>query len=381
MRKAIIVACAFLSLCAPAYGAKWGNSKRIASERAETWGTEASDVECTATCTIVGNAWLESFFGPPKIYPVGFSWSTLTGLKEQSAEHWPPEEASLAGLTCVETSCIAVGNNFKQALIRLFSGTLWGNNHSTYPAGAKSSELNDVSCAGKFTCETVGHYVNSSGAQLALIELWNGTEVTIQSTPSISGATNVNLSGVWCTAGTTCEAVGSYKNSAGNYVSLAERYNGKEWSTQETPNPTEGTITRLQDVSCISISQCYAVGYSSHGTNTATSLAETWNGTKWTIQTTPNPAGAKEVKLHGVACPSTACWAVGGYLNSAGKEVALAEGWNGKEWALQEVEQPSSKPQSYGFSAVSCPSGGACVAVGIERPEGAVPWGLFEYYS
>src|SRR5215467_13227659 len=83
------------------------------------------------------------------------------------------------------------------------------------------------------------------------------------------------------------------------------------WSIQHTPNPTGASFVPLQAVSCTSATACTAVGSSSTSTTTVT-LAERWNGTKWSIQHTPNPTGASFVPLKAVSCTSaTACTAVG----------------------------------------------------------------------
>jgi hypothetical protein len=41
-------------------------------------------------------------------------------------------------------------------------------------------------------------------------------------------------------------------------------------------------------------------------------LAEQWNGSAWTIQSTPNPTGSNQNELYAVSCASsTTCTAVG----------------------------------------------------------------------
>jgi hypothetical protein len=81
-------------------------------------------------------------------------------------------------------------------------------------------------------------------------------------------------------------------------------------------------------VSCASATACTAVGDYNNGT-TGVTLAERWNGSTWSIQPTPNPAGAPVSLLNGVSCASaTACTAVGGYNNGTAG-VTLAERWNG----------------------------------------------------
>jgi hypothetical protein len=55
-------------------------------------------------------------------------------------------------------------------------------------------------------------------------------------------------------------------------------------------------------------------------------LAEAWNGTSWTLLTTPKPSGAVESELVAVSCNSaTTCTAFGSYQNRSEIEVALAE--------------------------------------------------------
>jgi hypothetical protein len=72
------------------------------------------------------------------------------------------------------------------------------------------------------------------------------------------------------------------------------------WSTQSTLAPVDGN---LDGVSCASSSFCEAVGYDD--TSSDSVLAETWNGTSWTVQSTPTPANDGEVSLNAVSCTSS----------------------------------------------------------------------------
>jgi hypothetical protein len=56
-------------------------------------------------------------------------------------------------------------------------------------------------------------------------------------------------------------AVGRFKNSSGVYVTLAERWNGSKWEIQTTPNPEGAKASYLAGVSCVSLSVCEAVNY------------------------------------------------------------------------------------------------------------------------
>jgi hypothetical protein len=112
-----------------------------------------------------------------------------------------------------------------------------------------------------------------------------------------------------------------------------------------------------------------------------TSLAERWNGTAWSVQTTPDAKPPNILlfssTLSGVSCTTaTGCTAVGYWNGSScnnGKPTCncfqlpyctrhtetLAEAWNGTAW--------SSQPSPYTYSnllAVSCMSASACTATG-----------------
>ena len=152
-----------------------------------------------------------------------------------------------------------------------------------------------------------------------------------------------------CSSATACTAVGNYLNdSSGDGGTLAERWNGKTWAVQSTPNPTGPRPTGskdsyLQSVSCSSATACTAVGY--YGTTISydpeadVTLAERWNGKSWAVQPTPkSPSGASNINLYGVSCSSAiACTAVGWYYNSSYDVFPVVEGWNGKKWAVQST--------------------------------------------
>src|SRR5207247_7771343 len=59
---------------------------------------------------------------------------------------------------------------------------------------------------------------------------------------------------------TTLFRSGSYTNSSGQKVTLAERWNGRTWAVQSTPNPRGAQSSSLSGVSCPSSTLCVAVG-------------------------------------------------------------------------------------------------------------------------
>jgi len=67
---------------------------------------------------------------------------------------------------------------------------------------------------------------------------------------------------VTCTSASDCWAVGDYNTgSVGGWRALIEHWNGTAWSIVTSPN-TSGTQYYLRDVTCASASDCWAVGHS-----------------------------------------------------------------------------------------------------------------------
>ncbi|MGZ6565296.1 MAG: hypothetical protein ACXVH3_36155 [Solirubrobacteraceae bacterium] len=189
----------------------------------------------------------------------------------------------------------------------------------------------------------VGIYVNRSGHAVTLAERWDGTSWLVQRTPSpvdlkvtkLFGVTLSELFGVSCVSRTVCTAVAVYVNRAGAHVTLVEHWNGAAWTVQRTPNPAGAKDRELFGVSCVSMAACTAVGYT-NSAGTYVTLVERWNGSSWSVQQTPNPAGATFSKLSGVSCASvTACTAIGHDTNRACVAVTLVERWNGTSWTVQ----------------------------------------------
>jgi hypothetical protein len=240
----------------------------------------------------------------------------------------------------------------------------WAIRTSPNPASATYSQLSGASCSSANACTAVGYYIVSGFVEMTLAEHWNGSSWTIQSTPNPAGAINSYLNGVSCHTATSCTAVGVTETAARVEETLAEHWNGTSWTIQSTPNPAGAAVGQLSAVSCPSAKSCIAAGNYIHGADIEDTLAEHWNGTSWTIQSTPNPSGSPTSALFGLSCATTkACSAVGDSINGLDVEVNLAESWNGTTWTIRPTPDPTGN-QASSFSAVSCAEASACVAVG-----------------
>ena len=163
-------------------------------------------------------------------------------------------------------------------------------------------------------------------------------------------------------------------NSNGGSSSMSEQWNGTAWSVVSTPDPTGQTGVDLTGVSCIGAAWCTAVGYGFPTTVTQT-LVEQWNGSSWSIVASPNAGAAGTVtnRLQGIDCFSmTSCSAVGFSSPTTG-DVTEALAWDGTTWTIANTPNQSGA-SSTDLYAVSCVTGWACVGLGFSSLAGDSPF-------
>lgn len=338
----------------------------------------------SSACTAVGSANI-GYYEEPDTVPIvevwnGTTWSTQTVPHPESGLSEP--EASLSGVSCISsTSCAAVGayeiSSFQLVtLAEQWNGTAWSVKSTPNPTGAQSTVLGGVSCTSSTTCTAVGAYENSSSKWLPFAEVWNGTEWTIQTMSGPVGVETSILESVSCTSSSACTAVGNYYYYSGKYIraTLVERWNGTGWSIQSSPNPGT-TYSRLSGVSCSSSIECIATGSYVTGSETEATLAERWDGTEWSTQSTPNPTGLTGSWLQAVSCVAPmACTATGTYSHKYSGSLfirgTLVERWNGTSWVIQPSPNRTGEISS-DLAGVACASSVVCEAVGTEDGGGS----------
>jgi hypothetical protein len=260
----------------------------------------------------------------------------------------PSGQSTLNAVSCVSASfCMAVGDI---GLFERWNGTRWSVIYGLLEADA------GVSCATTRFCVAVGEHFPIGGDAQVVIDGWDGSKWSVVRSPT-PGAID-RLNGVSCPSQSFCVAVGSYEHDPASAVrTLAEIWNGTRWSLASTPNSST-LDNHLNGVSCASSSFCVAVG-TSHRSNTTFALIEQWNGTSWSIVSGAHVT-AIERELFGVSCISPTFCAAVGYVvrGNMGMEKGLAETWDGTSW--------SSSTFTPGLlQSVSCVTSTSCVAVGI----------------
>jgi hypothetical protein len=279
-----------------------------------------------------------------------------------------PADTVLSGISCVSPAdCTAVGEYQSigrgKTLVESWNGTSWS--HVPSPNRGGQNILQSVSCVSATSCMAVGYYNKSSTvASRNLIESWNGTTWSVVSSPNPAAIGDTNqLSGVSCVSASDCTAVGYYGINGGDNT-LVESWNGTAWSVVPTPSLGSSTVSTLLGVSCVSASDCTAVGAQLGAGNANQTLAESWDGTAWSVMPTPDPSASADI-LYATSCLSASdCTAVGleGAGASGGVEGTLIESWNGTAWSV--VPSPGSGTRGSALYAVSCGSASSCTAAG-----------------
>jgi hypothetical protein len=316
----------------------------------------------------------------------GESWDAMeTPNPPGLAEGWKFERyATLRGVSCASAGdCVAVGrykgsDDVTKPLVETWDGAQWSLLLPS-PDGAVAAALQAVSCSGPEKCTAVGYLRDSGGTIETLALRRDGGAWAVQPTPSPPSASLSWLSGVSCPSASSCVAVGTYETAGGAEMTLAEHWDGGNWTIEPMPaDPGGRSIARMEAISCNSAAACMAVGYFL-GTPSVEGLAEQWDGKGWALR--PNPTPDEEGTLYGVSCAAPdRCTAVGTYYSSASFDEgwrSLVERWGGSAWSVLEIE-PLSAPAGWWheswLNSVSCPAATGCLAAGdgLAAPSGSL---------
>jgi sugar lactone lactonase YvrE len=343
-----------------------GETTPLAERVGEIWTLESpplpkvsnsstlADVSCPApaSCVAVGS---DTFAGRS----MGESWN---------GEKWTlisgNEDRTPTSISCgAPSACVSVGTKgTENAPLAEFwegGGSVWEHYAGTalaVPEGGSGLRLSAISCTAASECTAAGYYTKESQTRPLVERLGTNNKWTVQSVP-MSEATQAALAKVACSTATSCVAVGSKFVKGIGVEAFSARWNGTEWSTLTAPKPAETSEWELTSISCPSVSSCVAVGSRLNKAGETLPTALSYDGNIWTATTLP--VGIKAgAALTSVSCGSPSnCLAVGRTGTST-----LAVNWSGSEWSLRT--SPSPKEKTSTLRAVSCLAPLTCTAVG-----------------
>jgi hypothetical protein len=354
------VSCTSATFCMAAgeYSTSSGGATLAERWNGKTWSVVTSPNPASSTFSRLYGV---SCTGPSSCIAVGSQYNATTKVAKTLVEQWngkawsiaadavvtgAPTGAFLFGVACTSTTfCFAVGQRSVSGsvgttvLAERWNGHSWAIVATPKVANARYLRLNAVSCTSTRYCAGVGYYLPPNAGPLPLTEHWNGTAWT--NVPNANtgelGEGDLLVS-VSCASPRSCIAAGEYElGGVGRPATFVEQWAGKSWKLIKSADPAR-SYSALEGVSCKSATSCVAVGHYVTPRNRfdfgpTKTLAERWNGTKWTIVSSPNP-GTAISDLAAVSCWSTThCFAVGTQTGSSTTQT-LTEGWNGSIWTV-----------------------------------------------
>lgn len=286
----------------------------------------------------------------------------------------------MAAVSCVSSfDCTAVGYDGTDPSVMRWNGTEWKPEAGQEPeAGAAlESELTGVSCTSSSFCMAVGWYKSAAGKYLTWAQRRSGSswELVATQNKTTSGETFNFLEGVSCLSSSQCVAVGRYLTRTSPGVSevtkaVGQYSTGGSFTLQELPTVGSSTHSELKGVSCYAPNECTAVGYYTSGPGEWKPLEGQWFGpTGWTAAALPLPAGATYGWLYGISCPVADYCKAAGFYRTGSEWRPLFERRNGPKWTNWEAQNPAlpgdvSAGELYG---ISCAGKDSCVAVGTRN--------------
>ena len=345
------VSCASTTACVAVGSSGFGGSGLVETMAGSTW---------TADTALPSAARLNSV-SCPRAATTCTAWGPGPVIETLTSGTW--SLATTPGLpwvgnpgpvgTCATaTSCVAFeATGFSATAMFAVLTGTGGTWASAYLPGPPDAGLVQVACS-TATCVGVGIYDDASGQQFtSILGLVLGQWVPVANPLPYSYLAPPSVS---C-AGSFCAVASG--------LSAAESTNGTTWTVQTLPVPAGlSSNSSVDGISCWSPGACTAVGTPLGGGSGV--FAETLSGGAWSA--TPLPASLGSETLSGISCLSAvSCTAVGAADNPGIQ--SMVERLVGSTWT--ESLLPPVSGATYGnFADVSCTTTTNCVAVGWWYP-------------
>jgi hypothetical protein len=258
-------------------------------------------------------------FEPLGLHWNGSAWSVSSGLTSALGSGLG---VGVADISSTDAYAIGYDNGSDDgqfAELAQWNGTAWSSVTLPQPANALSVALNAISANGPDDVWIVGTYEDEISSDFLPDEPyalhWNGTAWSVVAMPLV-GSSNVNayddLDAVQVNSPTDVWAVGGsgVAGSVGGST-LIEHWNGTAWSIVSSPSPgSDGNLTGVTTSNASS--SVWAVGYDiPAGASAPQTLTLNWNGSAWSTVTSPDVGSDDELYAVGTTPGAAAVWAVG----------------------------------------------------------------------
>lgn len=169
---------------------------------------------------------------------------------------------------------------------------------------------------------------------------WNGAGWSLVPAPGIGhpdplGYADTTLRGV-ATIGPADAWIAGFSAFLGTPQSLALHWNGTDWRT--VPSPTVAGGSNFEAVDALNANDVWAVGLRAGGLpeflSTAATFTAHWNGSAWSAVASPNVSNRWHELLDVEMISSNDVWAVGDSRNIGEDYRTLILHWNGSAWSV-----------------------------------------------
>ena len=196
-----------------------------------------------------------------------------------------------------------------------------------------------MSASGAGEAWAVGTFSNQKALDQPLVEHRTATGWTRVTVPvpagqqaTLSAVDDLSPGNAWAVGTSFGGGVGAIP--AGQ--TLIEHWNGTRWSIVPSPNPAAGVpgdSDMLTSISGTGPNDLWAAGWDNNEANqTIQLLFEHWNGSTWTAAASPTPLRSAQFASGITAISPDNVWAVG--LDETGNSKNLAAHWNGTAWSI-----------------------------------------------
>jgi hypothetical protein len=340
---------------------------------------------------------------PVPVWPAG---SELAAAANTANGTTYQPSTQLYSVACTsQGNCVAVGyfhdiNGSYEAMISNEINGAWGvptaavlpSDAASASTGGQGATLYEVTCNGPGNCTAVGSYVDTSGADQAMVAsetngVWGAaTKTTLPGGHDTSSSQYAELYDVTCTSVGNCIAGGYYKdtNGSNDYQAMLVQETGGAWQTavkvqlpSDEGTGSNGQSAAFDTLACTSPGDCVAGGYYTDSADVQQAMTDTETGGAWAQATKLTlPAGYSTTDagayIDGMSCTSLGdCVGAGGYTDSGDVEHPMVATSTNGVWgtgsplALPSDADTGANGHDAGLDDVTCASPGNCVATGV----------------
>lgn len=272
-----------------------------------------------------------------------------------------PPPGSTVGIAAVtDTDVWSVGFGLQgttnMVLTQHWDGTSW----NTVPAQLPSdpfSFFSGVIALSSRNVWAVGHSLDDSGVVFStLVEHWDGSSWQIVPSPNFNqGSASNFLYAIAAVSPNDIWAVGYTDTISGphRFNPLALHWDGTAWTVVSTPTTAGGSLLAAK---AFATDDVWAVGedetQSGH-TTTSTTYVLHWDGSSWSVIPSPNNTVAVNELLGVSGAASNDVWAVGLTGASFSDNGALALHWDGTAWSIVPTAMTSGADPLFAVTAIS----------------------------